>query len=298
MRAPAAVVATRTEIKREAAAIGAAQPYQSDPVACDSGKCALLREKRAVCGAVCILGSVRVREIGTGPRLVLVHGSVSNADSAWPEQLPLADRYRLVLVDRPGYAPNPPVAHVDFEEHAELVADLLRRGDHLCGHSYGGLVSLLAAARRPDALASLTVIEPPCLKVAAGVPAVDAFVESSRRLWEEGPREPEAFLRAFLAAVGSRAPWGALSPELLQAARTLMVERYPWDADIPLAELRAGSFRKLVVSGAHDAAFDAVCDVLERELPAERVVLPGAGHAVQRLGAPFNVALDAFLRAA
>ena len=38
-------------------------------------------------------------------------------------------------------------------------------------------------------------------------------------------------------------------------------------------------FPKLVVSGSHHPAFDAICDVLERELPAERVVLPGYGHA-------------------
>ena len=46
--------------------------------------------------------------------------------------------------------------------------------------------------------------------------------------------------------------------------------------------LAAASFPKLVVSGAHHPAFDAICDVLERELPAERAVLPGYGHVVQQ----------------
>jgi len=46
--------------------------------------------------------------------------------------------------------------------------------------------------------------------------------------------------------------------------------------------------------GAHHAAFDAICDALERDLAAERVVLQGVGHAVQR--APgFNEALSGFL---
>jgi pimeloyl-ACP methyl ester carboxylesterase len=75
----------------------------------------------------------------------------------------------------------------------------------------------------------------------------------------------------------------------------LLVERYPWEAEIPLAELARAPFPKLVVSGAHSAAFDAVCDVLERELPATRAVLPGAGHSVQRLGEPFNALLEAFI---
>ncbi len=74
-----------------------------------------------------------------------------------------------------------------------------------------------------------------------------------------------------------------------------MVERYPWLAEIPLDALAATPFPKLVVSGAHSEAFDAVCDVLQQRLGAERVVLAGAGHSVQRLGEPFNDALAAFI---
>ena len=77
-----------------------------------------------------------------------------------------------------------------------------------------------------------------------------------------------------------------------------MVERYPWTAEIPLDELAATPFPKLVVSGGHSAAFDAVCDVLEERLGAERAVLPGAGHAVQRLGEPFNDVLAHFVERA
>jgi hypothetical protein len=38
--------------------------------------------------------------------------------------------------------------------------------------------------------------------------------------------------------------------------------------------------------------------VLERELDAERAVLPGAGHSVQRLGEPFNAVLSDFIERA
>ena len=75
---------------------------------------------------------------------------------------------------------------------------------------------------------------------------------------------------------------------------SLLAERGPWEAELPLARLRNLGFPKLVVSGAHHPAFDAVCDVLERELGAERAVFPGAGHSVQR--APgFNERLMDFL---
>ena len=54
------------------------------------------------------------------------------------------------------------------------------------------------------------------------------------------------------------------------------------------------AFPKLVVSGGHNEAFDAVCDVLEEQLDAERAICPGAGHSAQ--AAPgFNDVLAAFL---
>ena len=74
-----------------------------------------------------------------------------------------------------------------------------------------------------------------------------------------------------------------------------MVERPPWEAEIPLTELAAAPFPILAVSGGHSAAFDAVCDVLEERAGAERAVLSGAGHMPQRLGAPFNELLANFV---
>src|SRR6266498_3353305 len=152
-------------------------------------------------------------------RVVFVHGSVGNAQATWSQQRALEDRYECVFLTRGGYPPGPPLERIDFEEQAEEVATELREGDHLVGHSYGGVVSMLAAARRP-VLASLTVNEPPAFGIARGEPAVD--------------------------------------------------------------ELAAAPFPKLVVSGGHHPAFDAVCDVLEARLGAERAVLPGAGHSLPR----------------
>jgi len=57
-----------------------------------------------------------------------------------------------------------------------LIAGLLKDGAHLVGHSYGAVIALYAAALRPDAVRSLTVSEPGCLRVAAGDSAVDAQI--------------------------------------------------------------------------------------------------------------------------
>jgi pimeloyl-ACP methyl ester carboxylesterase len=232
------------------------------------------------------------------PRLLLVHGSVVNGDATWGAQTPLADRFELVIPNRRGFPPGPDVERVDFEDEAVWLEQLVEPGTHLVGHSYGGVISLFAATRYAGQLRSLTVIEPPAFAIARGNPVADEFSASATRLWEQGPRDPAEFLRAFLAAVGSSIPPGSFTPELLQGARTLMVERYPWTAEPPLDELAAAPFPKLVVSGAHSPAFDAVCAVLDDRLGAERAVLPGAGHSVQRLGAPFNDLLAAFVERA
>jgi pimeloyl-ACP methyl ester carboxylesterase len=242
---------------------------------------------------------LHVERWGEGPPVVLVHGSVADGQSAWTEQRPLAARWTLLVLDRPGFGENPSVERVDFDVDAPLVADVLGDGAHLVGHSYGGVISLLAAARRPEAVWSLTVSEPPAFGAARGNPDADEFVERAEEHWRSGPRDPEAFLRGFLRLVGSKLdPPSPLPPRLQRGAEMLLVERGPWEAEIPLDELARASFPKLVVSGAHHPAFEAVGDVLEQRLGAERAVIPGAGHSVQRTGPPFNERREEFLSSA
>jgi pimeloyl-ACP methyl ester carboxylesterase len=228
-------------------------------------------------------------------RVVLVHGSGGNARSAWASVRPLAARFTLVAPDRGGYPPNPPLERIDFEVQAQELAPLLEDGAHLVGHSYGGVIALLIAAEHPERVRSLTVSEPPAFALARGNPEVERLVERLDEHFTHGPRYPRAFAAGFLELVGSNARLpDELPPELEQVIRATMAERPPWEARIPLDELAATAFPKLVISGAHDPAFDAVCDVLEERLGAERAVLAGAGHSIPR--APgYLERLEAFL---
>ena len=233
---------------------------------------------------------MHVEVVGSGPRILLVHGSVTNGALTWGAQRPLARSYTLAIVDRPGYPPNPPLERIDFERQADEIRELLEPGDHLVAHSYGAVISLIAASRTPD-LGSLVAVEPPAFGVARGNRAVEKWLEA----FPEAPRDPRGYLEFFLPLVGSamKLP-DPLPPQIEAGARAALVERPPHEAEIPLDELAAAPFRKLVVSGGHSAALDAICDVLEERLDAERAVLPGAGHAIPR--APgFNERLEAFL---
>jgi len=216
-------------------------------------------------------------------RVVLIHGRGGNAQTAWTAVRPLAERFTLVTPNRSGYPPDPPLERIDFEVQAAELAPLLEDGAHLVGHSYGGVIALLIATAHPEQVRSLVVSEPPAFALARGNAAVDALVEGLDEHFTRGPRDPRAFAEGFLGLVGTKAQLrDPLPPELEQSIRATMNERPPWEAEIPLAELAASEFPKLVISGAHHPAFDAVCDVLEERLPARREVLPGAGHGIPR----------------
>src|SRR5918996_42360 len=141
---------------------------------------------------------MHVETLGSGPRLVLLHGSVAPGWMTWNAQRPLAERFTLVLPIRSGYAPNPPLERIDFEDQARELGAVIEPGDHLVAHSYGAVVALLAAPGLP--LTSLAVIEPPAFGIARGNAHVEALVSQFDRPY---PTDPRGYLEFFLPLVGS-----------------------------------------------------------------------------------------------
>jgi pimeloyl-ACP methyl ester carboxylesterase len=239
-----------------------------------------------------------VNSWGDGTPVLLVHGSLALGAEEWQAQRPLAgEGFQLLAIDRRGYGRSPTARGEDFLRDAEDIAGLMGDAAHLVGHSYGGLGVLFAAARRPEATLSLTLLEPGAFTLGQQDPAARALVDSLRRLWDQDLPDEEWVIR-FLQAVGSDP--ATLTPELLaDAVRLVSVLRQgrpPWDAELPLAALASASFPKVVVSGGHSAGFDAICDDLANRIGAARIVVSGAGHEIQFTGPPLNEALLALWR--
>jgi pimeloyl-ACP methyl ester carboxylesterase len=228
------------------------------------------------------------------PRAVLLHGDVSGAEATWSRQEPLGEGFHVIAPDRRGYGASPPGEREDFDVDAVDVIALLGEGAHLAGHSYGGVVALVAAARRPELVRSLCLIEPPAFAVARDVPAVAALLAEQNAHLARGPElSDEDFLAGFIASVGGdpgRVP-RPLTPLLAQHTRVLRGFRHPAEAEVDLAALAQAAIPTLVVSGGHSAAFEAICDAMAEGLGAERITIPGAQHNVPRMAAELNAAL-------
>jgi pimeloyl-ACP methyl ester carboxylesterase len=176
-----------------------------------------------------VSGGVTVTDLnvvtwGHGDPVVMVHGSgPSWGEETWAEQRPLSDVYRLLLIDRRGFGDSPPAEGEDFEVDAEDIAEVLGRGAHLVGHSYGGLGCLLAAARLHAVFESQSTMEP-------------------ERFWI-------AFLEAFGLEPGDTGfeSWAAMTSRLsamdLAGIETTRRERVPfWEPVIPVEDLASAPF--------------------------------------------------------
>ena len=99
-------------------------------------------------------GPIAWREAGSGPLVLFLHG-LGGSRTAWDPQLTaLADQYRCVAWDLPGYGRSAPIEPLTFASIADAVVDLLdvlgSPKAHLVGESFGGMQALHVAIRHPD----------------------------------------------------------------------------------------------------------------------------------------------------
>lgn len=111
------------------------------------------------------------------PTLVMVHGLGGSSLNWIPLMQRLSGEVDLVALDLPGFGESPPPRDGDYTPsgHGRAVAALIGRLGidgpvHLMGNSLGGAVSVQVAGRRPELIASLSLIAPalPNLRLGRG----------------------------------------------------------------------------------------------------------------------------------
>ncbi len=228
---------------------------------------------------------VRYEVAGRGDPVVLVHG-LSGSTRWWARNVPsLAEHYRVYLVNLPGFGalrfsgPRFVLAEATSWLLAWMEAVGLESA-HLVGHSMGGYLCLKVAARRPEAVRRLVLVDP------AGMPSHRTMLGHLGPLLLSARYARPTFLPVLVRDALYAGPF-----TLLRAARDLLAEDVRGD-------LRRVGAPTLLVWGERDPLIPpSVGDVMRAEIPASRLlVIEGAGHnPMFDRPKDFNGALLAFL---
>lgn len=232
-------------------------------------------------------------ERGSGPPVLLVHGTALTRLS-WRETVAaLGEGVRTIAYDRRGYgdsgAPEP-YTGTTIEEQAEDAAALLHALDAVpaavCGHSAGALVALDLLRRHPELARGGVLIEPPLFSLSpVGAEALGRIRERVEAAVRE--RGPGAGVEAFLEAQDGPEVLAGLDAERLEAIRSSARGAFADFAaanawEFTRAGLRAVSRRVLVLRGAGSGAiWREVAEALAGLLGAAELRELDAGHVPQ-----------------
>ncbi len=258
--------------------------------------------------------SLTYRETGSGPALILLHGIGSNSGSFENQLANLADRFRLIAWDAPGYGGSDPLAierpaPADYADHLAAALDALgiERADILA-HSFGALVAAAFARRHPDRTGRL-ILSHPAVGFAADSdgPMPESAAARLRDLDELGPAGLADKRAARTCGPGAgpdviartRRMMGEIRADGYRAANWLLA-RGDLFADMEAA-CAARALPVQVMAGTADPITpEARCRMVAGALPGACYVdLGPVGHpSYAEAPARYNEAVRAFLSAA
>ncbi|SPH17753.1 Dihydrolipoyllysine-residue acetyltransferase component of acetoin cleaving system [Defluviimonas aquaemixtae] len=246
---------------------------------------------------------------GDGPDLVLIHGaSASVRDFTFALMPKLAERYRVIAVDRPGHGWSEPAPGGEsIHEQARLIraaaAELGADRPIVLGHSYGGAVALAWAVDAPGTLAALVTVSAPShrwgtplprLYRITGHPVLGAITRPLLTAWLpdrvvtsalESAFAPQAMPEGYGAHFGPRMSLrrgtlreNARQRGILKDELTRLSVRYP-EIGVPVEQIH-GDADTTVSLSIH-------AEALARDVPGAHLTrLPGIGHAPHQVAIP------------
>jgi pimeloyl-ACP methyl ester carboxylesterase len=246
-------------------------------------------------------GRLSILSAGTGPTVLCLHGLGATKASFLPTVASLADSYRVIAVDLPGFGDSgkPIGAPYNSEWFARTAFELLDALDidkaHFVGNSMGGRVAIEAGLIDPDRTNKLALLSPAlafladrrwALLIKALRPELGLVQPAPRAITDQivrrliptgedgwGAAGVDEFLRSYLTARGRAAFYAS--------ARNIYLDEPHGESGFwtRLATLSPGA---MFVWGRHDPLVPiGFMKHVERTLPAARHVELECGHVPQ-----------------
>ena len=238
---------------------------------------------------------LHVTECGGGPQALVFLHYFGGSGRAWEQvAVLLADRWRCVMPDLRGFGNSDAITRpYSVNDAADEVLALVRAlaidRFGLVGHSMGGKIALVVAARQPPGLSHLVLLAP-------SPPTPEPIGASERASLLACQTSRAAARRAARKSCGQPLPAALVRQVVDDRLRTSPAAWRWWIASGSCESVQAGiaqiSVPVQVLSGTLDA--DIPTAVIEREvmarMPLARMrLLPGCGHLLP-LEAPRAVA--------
>lgn len=236
------------------------------------------------------MAHLHIESLGSGKDLVLLHGWGMHGGIWDGVRERLAYKFRLHIVDLPGYGESPTCQPYTLDHVAEILSNTFPDKVNVCGWSLGGQVALTWAVQAPDQIERLALVgATPCFTNSQdwangiGGEVFEAFAQSLQK-------DYEATLKRFLSL---QARSGEDARQVIAHLRASLFARGRPDMDALQSGLRilqksdlrgrVAAIRQpvLLIHGEHDTlAPVAAAHWMHAHLPqAQLAVVHGSAHA-------------------
>jgi len=175
-----------------------------------------VKVKRAIIGGIdCLISEPDVIDAGT-QTIVCLHG-IGGDDASFEQQQALADQYRVVAWNMPGYKESVVVSPLTFEVLSETLASFIAELDvgavHLMGQSIGGMIAQEGYYQFPESIKSLILVATTAAFGGRDDSFKDAFLKARLKPIESGLSMQQVAADAIPGIVGKNT-----EPQILEAA--------------------------------------------------------------------------------